>query len=38
MIPAQLSKMKTAISLFKQDHRKKELCTVICDIIKEKTA
>jgi UDP-N-acetylglucosamine--N-acetylmuramyl-(pentapeptide) pyrophosphoryl-undecaprenol N-acetylglucosamine transferase len=37
LIPAQLLKMKTAISSFKQDHRKKELCTVICDIIKEKT-
>jgi UDP-N-acetylglucosamine--N-acetylmuramyl-(pentapeptide) pyrophosphoryl-undecaprenol N-acetylglucosamine transferase len=37
MLPAELKKMKEAISSFKQDHRKKELCSVICDIIKEKT-
>jgi UDP-N-acetylglucosamine--N-acetylmuramyl-(pentapeptide) pyrophosphoryl-undecaprenol N-acetylglucosamine transferase len=38
MLPAELQKMKSAISSFKQDHRKKDLSSVICDIIKEKTA
>jgi len=38
MLPAELKKMKAAISSFKQDHRKKELSTVICDILKEHTA
>jgi UDP-N-acetylglucosamine--N-acetylmuramyl-(pentapeptide) pyrophosphoryl-undecaprenol N-acetylglucosamine transferase len=38
MHPSELQKMKEAISSFKQDHRKKELCNVICDIVKEKTA
>ena len=38
MLPSELKKMKAAISSFKQDHRKKELCSVICDILKEKIA
>lgn len=38
MLPAELQKMKAAISSFKQDDRKKELCKVICEIVKEKTA
>ncbi len=38
MRPSELQKMKDAISSFKQDHRKKELCNVICEILKEKPA
>jgi UDP-N-acetylglucosamine--N-acetylmuramyl-(pentapeptide) pyrophosphoryl-undecaprenol N-acetylglucosamine transferase len=38
MLPAELKKMKSAISSFKQDHRKKDLSTVISDIFKEHTA
>jgi UDP-N-acetylglucosamine--N-acetylmuramyl-(pentapeptide) pyrophosphoryl-undecaprenol N-acetylglucosamine transferase len=38
MLPAELKKMKSAIASFKQDHRKKELSTVIGDILGEQTA
>lgn len=38
MHPAELQPMKAAIASFKQDQRKKELASVICDILKEKTA
>ncbi|HUD02103.1 MAG TPA: UDP-N-acetylglucosamine--N-acetylmuramyl-(pentapeptide) pyrophosphoryl-undecaprenol N-acetylglucosamine transferase [Rhabdochlamydiaceae bacterium] len=38
MLPSELKKMKKAISSFKQDHRKKELSSVICEILKERTA
>jgi UDP-N-acetylglucosamine--N-acetylmuramyl-(pentapeptide) pyrophosphoryl-undecaprenol N-acetylglucosamine transferase len=38
MVPDRLKTMKAAISSFKQDDRKKEFCSVICDILKEQTA
>lgn len=38
MRPAELKKMKSAIASFKLDHRKKELSTVIGDILGEQTA
>lgn len=38
MHPSELKKMKAAIVSFKQDERKKELASVICEILKEKTA
>jgi UDP-N-acetylglucosamine--N-acetylmuramyl-(pentapeptide) pyrophosphoryl-undecaprenol N-acetylglucosamine transferase len=33
MAPERLEKMRAAIATFKQDNRKKELCSIICEIL-----